>query len=375
MARRAALVALALVALGCSSAPAPTGPAAPGPGPTPPGDSLPDSVIEVADAVPLPDFTREETYRGFPGGLYPDGDSIPEDHLAAGLARAREIRPRDAAGRPDPGGRIVLLVVGADLAAGIGCSATGAPPCEPGSLAGRVAAGGRWTPALLVADAGWPGHYVGAWNNPLNKATYDRVRDSVLAPLGATEAQVQVAWVLLSNPRPHTPTWVTLPHDERPDSIAEAYRLLRGLSNTVQVLRDRYPNLRVVLLSGHPPTITGPESAHPPRVAYEDGFSAKWLIETQIRVDRGEVVTDPFGDWAEEVDYTAAPWMAWLGYLWAPVNGPPNRFGLSWSRGDFEPDGIGLDRAGRARAAGHLLDRLAAEPYTRCWAVAGAGGC
>lgn len=62
--------------------------------------------------TPLTDLPPS-TYLGFEAGLDPGGaNSVPPDHLQAGLQRTQQIVPRDAAGNPDPAGKIVLISVG-----------------------------------------------------------------------------------------------------------------------------------------------------------------------------------------------------------------------------------------------------------------------
>ena len=61
--------------------------------------------------VPLDDLGAG-TYLGFAGGLYPGGvNAPPAGHLAAALARAAEIVPRDAAGAPGPEGFIGMIAI------------------------------------------------------------------------------------------------------------------------------------------------------------------------------------------------------------------------------------------------------------------------
>ena len=53
------------------------------------------------------------TYKGFTGGLYPAGSNVePGAHAAVGRVRAQGIVPRDTAGTPNAGGKIVLLSIG-----------------------------------------------------------------------------------------------------------------------------------------------------------------------------------------------------------------------------------------------------------------------
>ncbi len=60
----------------------------------------------------LPDLGTG-TYKGEVGGFSPGGTNEPPAAYAdAGLRASRAIVPRDAQGRPDPNGKIVLLSVG-----------------------------------------------------------------------------------------------------------------------------------------------------------------------------------------------------------------------------------------------------------------------
>jgi len=53
------------------------------------------------------------SYKGEQGGLYPGGvNTMPRDHLQAGLEHARQIVPLDAEGRPSPSGKIALMSIG-----------------------------------------------------------------------------------------------------------------------------------------------------------------------------------------------------------------------------------------------------------------------
>src|SRR5829696_6695868 len=62
--------------------------------------------------TPLPVLGAGD-YQGFQGGLYPGGaNDRPLAHKVTGLAQATAVVPRDAAGAPDPNGKIVFLSVG-----------------------------------------------------------------------------------------------------------------------------------------------------------------------------------------------------------------------------------------------------------------------
>src|SRR5436190_1632066 len=67
---------------------------------------------DTADLVPLSELGKRE-YRGFVGGLYPDGkNQRPEAHERVGVLLATQVRPLDGQGMASEEGKIVLLSVG-----------------------------------------------------------------------------------------------------------------------------------------------------------------------------------------------------------------------------------------------------------------------
>src|SRR5688572_33040312 len=70
-------------------------------------ETIPDTAM-----IALPDLGAR-TYRGFTGGLYPNGSNqVPAAHATRGLAQARLVRPLDTQGRPSATGKYVLLSIG-----------------------------------------------------------------------------------------------------------------------------------------------------------------------------------------------------------------------------------------------------------------------
>src|SRR6516162_9798443 len=68
--------------------------------------------FDTSKLKPLTELGTDK-YQGHEGGLYPDGkNDRPTEHEKAGIALAKMVRPLDAAGTPDPNGKIVLLSIG-----------------------------------------------------------------------------------------------------------------------------------------------------------------------------------------------------------------------------------------------------------------------
>ncbi len=63
-----------------------------------------------------------------------------------------------------------------------------------------------------------------------------------------------------------------------------------------------------------------------------------------------------------------APWLSRGPYIWA--NGPrPNADGLSYTEGDFGPDGTHPSAAGRQKVAKQLLGFFTTDPTAKSWFV------
>ncbi|HWE42948.1 MAG TPA: hypothetical protein VG432_10600 [Gemmatimonadaceae bacterium] len=331
-----------------------------------PGGSTAPRTPAPADTakVPLNDLGAA-TYLGFQGGLYPQGsNAIPAAHLDAGLAAAASVQPLDSSGAPSSSGRYVLLSIGMSNTTQEFCSAAGTlGSCDSWSFMGQAAADPAVNHATLaIVNGARGGQAAPSWVSP-SSAEYDRIRDNQLAPQGLSEKQVQVVWLKVANAQPK----VSLPRSD-----ADAYILETQIGQIARALRARYANLRQVFITsriwaGYATTTLNPEP-----YAYEEGFSAKWAIEAQLRQASSGTIDARAGD----LRYGAngvAPWLAWGPYPWA-AGMTPRSDGLTWAPGDFVSDGTHPSRSGREKVATMLLDFFSSSPVTRCWFLAG-GSC
>src|SRR5262249_20525986 len=156
-----------------------------------------------------------------------------------------------------------------------------------------------------------------------------------LKPADGTREQVQVAWIKQADAGP------TQPFPKHAQILQEE------LATIVRLMKQRFPNLKMVYLSsriygGYARTRLNPEP-----YAYESGFAVKWLIEQQLQ---GE----PALNFDPARGAVQAPWLSWGPYLWA--NGTrPNADGLSYAEGDLGPDGTHPSQSGRQKVARQLL--------------------
>jgi hypothetical protein len=161
--------------------------------------------------IPLTDMASR-TYKGLQGGLYPNAsNSPPSDHAAVGLARAKNIRPLDSNGNPDPNGKIVLLSIGMSNTSQEFCGRNVTTDCWRGSFLDQAAADpsvNRST--LVIVNGAQGGRAASSWTSP-SSAVFGVVRDDRLSRFGVTEKQVQIAWRKQANGGPS----VSLPAQRR----------------------------------------------------------------------------------------------------------------------------------------------------------------
>lgn len=296
--------------------------------------------------VPLTDLGTA-LYKGYQGGLYPDGSNLrPADHENAGLEIARSIRPLNATGQADASGRIVLL--------SIGMSNT---TQEFSTFKPLADSDGDKNSKLMLVD-GAQGGMTAADISNLNSSKGQQfwlTVDSRLAQSAVTPAQVQIAWVKEANARPTE------------GFPAHANKLEGELRLIAQILKTRFPNIKLAYYSSRTYGGYASTTLNPEPYAYESGFAVKWLIEDQINgstslnfdPSRGEV---------------RAPWIAWGPYLWADGM-TPRSDGLVYRCSDFVDDGTHpAPNGARNKVADMLLSFFKTDSTAAEWFLEDAGG-
>ena len=308
----------------------------------------------LAQRIPLNDLGSAR-YLGFQGGLYEQGSNRPPaDHAAVGLSAASRIVPRDRSGAPSPQGKIAFLSVGMSNTTQEFCAASGSV-CAPWSFVGQALADPAVEKkALVLVNGAMGGQTADVWDSA-SDSNYNRVRDTVLARDGLTEAQVQAAWVKVANPQPA----IALPSAE-----SDAWRLVRQMGDIVRSMKTRYPNLQIVYLSSRIYAGYATTTLNPEPYAYESGFAVKWLIQAQIdQMRNAGTIAEPR---AGDLNYATTPWLSWGAYLWADGMNPRSD-GLVWTRADLASDGTHPSQPGQQKVGALLLQFMKAEPTARNW--------
>jgi hypothetical protein len=299
--------------------------------------------LATESLVPFNDLGPAPYAYGYYGGLYEDGsNTIPADHLEAGLRRASLIQPLDANGKPSPDGKIVFLSAG-----------YGETERITNAFAGIANSDYRVNRrALVIANAAREGYDAPSWFAPMATANFNRIRDQILTPAGVTEKQVQAAWIQMTTTEASPP----LPRQD-----AVAYRVKGYIATALRNLKLRYPNLQVAYLSSR--VYGGYANTEP--YNYESALSVRWVILGQVTLIRTGFLWDTrIGDVNYETG--SVPWVAWGPYFWA--NGTmPRSDGVTWERDDFGDDGATLSDKGARKAAMMLFEFMIQEPTAAHW--------
>jgi hypothetical protein len=307
-----------------------------GPAPPPPALKFDSSKLKS-----LPELGTEK-YQGYEGGLYPGGKNVlPKEHAEAGLALAKSVQPLSAEGKPDTRGKVVMISVGMSNTTQAFSTFKKIADADPDKH-----------PDLVLVDGAQGGMTAARIKDPDDKGSgtmYWEAVDQRLKAAGVTREQVQVAWIKQADagPREGFPKYAQTLRDE--------------LRQIVRAMRVRFPNLKIVYLSGRTYGGYATTGLNPEPYAYESGFSVKWLIEEQIKGEK-ELNFDPKkGD-------VKAPLLLWGPYLWA--NGTTkNLEGLTYERSDYGPDGTHPTQPGQKKVAEFMLKFFKAEPTAKPWFV------
>ena len=311
--------------------------------PKPEGGASRRVLSDTSSLKPLTELGKNE-YQGSAGGLYRAGENVrPKEHEVAGVKLASQVRPLNDMGRPDPQGKIVLLSIGmsntSQASQGLQEAMGREPDKNPRLVFVNGAQGGMTAAAIQDPDDGGRG------------TTYWSTVDQRLEQARVTRQQVQAVWIKQADAGPT-------------QGFPEYARTLQAeLTRIVQVLPERFPNVKFAYLSSRTYGGYATTPLNPEPYAYESGFAVKWLIEAQLQGDSALNYDPARGD-------VKAPWLSWGPYLWA--NGSTKRAdGFSYDSTDFAGDGTHQSPSGQRKVARLLLDFFKTDSTTRPWFAKG----
>ena len=250
----------------------------------------------------------------------------PSAYEDAGVALGATVQPVDRDGKPSTSGKIVMI--------SIGMSNTSREFSQFIRLADADA---RKNPSLVMIDAARNG--AAATEIAVPFGDYWMHVDRQLQRCEISPAQVQVVWLKTALAR-------------EPRGFPENARLLqRTLRSIVEILRTKFPQLKLVYVSSRTYGGYSESDLSPEPIAYESAFAVKWLIEERIN--------NPSPD-------RSIPWVSWGPYLWADGM-TPRSDGLIWERSDFEPDGVHPSAQGALKVATKLFEFFENDPSAQHW--------
>ena len=324
----ALILAFALATTVRAQQPFPAGPINP---PPPPRDST--------GLTPLTELGTT-TYKGEDGGLYGGGkNEPPAAHAAAARKQSAEILPRDADGKPEKDGKIGVLSVGMSNTT------------MEYSAFKRLAEGDpEMSPRVVLVDGAQGGKTAMVWARP--EAPVWQEVEARLQRAGITAQQVQVVWLKQAEAGP----------GRLGEFPQHAQVLETHLVSILNLLHQKFPNLRIAYLSSRIYAGLATTPLNPEPYAYEGAFAVRWVIRDQIN-GKPELNCDPARG---EVK---SPLVLWGPYLWADGLRPRKSDGLVWTKQDLSPrDGTHPAMPdGAKKVAKLLLNFFKTDPYSKRW--------
>ena len=294
----------------------------------------------------------------FQGGLYENGSNVvPADHDSDGRSIDHSVLPINNG----KSSYIVLL--------SIGMSTANAEFQQFISQRLNCVSAGQCSTKVFAVNGAQAGYAACAWTQPYGSvppschAPSSNPYDNIAKLLSGTKyspSQVEVIWMDQADYKPS----VSLP-----SSHADAYTLEGELGQIARAAKVRYPNLKMIFMSGRIYGGYDTTGVNREPYAFENGFAFKWLIQAQINQRR----TGKIGAIAGNLSYAASAWLAWSYYDWAA--GPVRRSdGLIWCNGqdgspcdgeeDYRRDGLHPNTPGSNKVASGLLQFFKTSPYT-----------
>jgi hypothetical protein len=326
------------------------------------------------DLIPLNEMAADEYYPDAThplrqeGGLYGGGSNvIPPSHYQKLVEATSQIQPLDADGNPDPvNGKIGVISVGMSNTRN-----------EFDGYINTIKNESDISDKVVFVNGAYPGMVARSWSGRDGEWPWDYLEERIDAA-GLTPAQVQVAWVKLSNSFPLQPG-----PDDYPKFPEDVYRDMTIVTDYLDGFPSDNPyhhpnpstiltNIKVAYLSSR---IYGGYSlvgGSPEPSAYENAFALRWLIEDQQERHEPNLsvnTTVPYTD----VNYGNSPVVVWGPYMWAngviprlePLLGAGEY--LVWECDDLTNDGVHPSMSAIDKVATMLGNFFKTDPLTNTW--------
>jgi hypothetical protein len=202
-------------------------------------------------------------------------------------------------------------------------------------------------PRLVLVNGAQGGRTADRWVD-LDAPTWSEL-NARLDRSNVTPLQVQVAWVKQTLTRGG-------------DFPEKALALQSDLEKIAQNLKTIFPNLQIVYFSSRTRSYTYWRGLSPEPVAFETGFSVRWMLEKQLNGDP-EMNFDP------SRGEMKMPYLSWGPYLWIDGENPRSD-GRVWLQEDLASDCTHPSGSGVAKVAGMLLEFFKTDTTAMPWFLA-----
>jgi Cu/Ag efflux protein CusF len=307
----------------------------------PAGAPPPPAPRESIGVKPLTELGNEK-YKGETGGLYGNGSNEPPAAQQEAAKKAvAKIRPLDAQGKPSASGKIGLI--------GVGMSNTTMEFSVFKTLADKDA---QKSDKVVIVDLAQGGQTPERWNDPASDAGQKvwATVDQRIKVADLTNEQVQVAWIKQA----------IAGQGRLGEFPAHAKRLESDLITSLQLLKQRFPNLQLAYMSSRIYGGYATTGLNPEPYAYEGAFPIRWIIDSQVKGDPKLNADSAKGE-------VKAPVVLWGPYLWGDGM-TPRKDGLVWTRDDLrDTDGTHPSDSGRKKVADLLMTFFHGDSYAKSW--------
>ncbi|MFI5172745.1 MAG: T9SS type A sorting domain-containing protein [Chitinophagales bacterium] len=289
--------------------------------------------------IPITDLGTE-FYRGFMGGLYPDGTSNrPSDHQTACIEHVQQIQPLDYDGNYDEDGKIVMLSIGAS---------------NPSSEFDKFSTFSFYYPGLndkLAFVNGCVGGY-GIQEMVPGGDYVNSLLDGLLYN-GYSAEQVQICWLEEENTQEGDTAFPSA-----------SLNLVGDFLNLLTLVKTLFPNVKICYLSARaysgyadPVDLTIDNGLEFPR-DYMNGWTIKWVIENIINHVPGYEYDGPSA---------TIPLATWGTYHWTDGS-TPRADGLFLDCAtDVTEDGLHLTGPGEIKIGQLMYNYFLSDTTAKYW--------
>jgi hypothetical protein len=295
--------------------------------------SVTNNALIDASTVPLNDLGTN-TYKGYVGGLYPNGVNSPKNQYATDLLSAStQIIPLDTFGNAVSNGKIVFISLG---------GSTGGNTMQV--LKKKTDTSILTNPKLKLLNCN--NGYGSASLNSIETPTdpyWDHVT-KILTGAKSSYKQVQVIY-LETDDSSKSVTWPGRPNLVKND-----------LENCLRVFKHKFKNIKLVYVLGRTRTFGTQRPWNREPSPYYFGWGCKWAIEDQINNVPGTEYKGP---------NAVMPMLTWGFYEWADIT-PRKTDNFYWLPTETT-DGLHANDRGLDTLATRFKNFLLTDPYAGTW--------